>query len=560
MKRITKRVTALALALTMALGLSACGQTGTGAQSDEEQITLSIGITASPLVTEWENNKFTLWLEEQTGYNIEFVFFSTENSAQQLATMVAGNEKLPDILCLSLGEAVRRTYGEDGYLLDLGANFFDNEEVMKNYEYDDLLAKYAAPDILERVYTEGRDSEGRWWSFPYVSASINARPTTMMYINKTWLDKLGLEMPTNTEELIAVAEAFKTQDPNGNGIADEIPMLGKAGAGSVGDISRWLINNWIYLNDTHLLNVTDEGEIYLPYDQEEYREALKYCNELCERGLLSELCWSIKDNSELKAIWTPVDEVAKVGIVGGNITLSTNAGNPVMYEYEPLPPFEGACVSLNPVSINWYYNYITTDCEHPEAAFDLLCTMASPEGSRWQRYGEEGVDWEWATDYETGRKGIKVLNADAYGGSTDSTWGKIYNAFYWQNEEGKDLSPNYVADPNPPGNEDWATVRQNKYEEHAKLCVAAEGNNPKNRVYAINYSTEEREAMGNCDVDIWNFIGSQRGRFIVGELDINSDNDWENYVDELYSLGAQTFIDQSQSAYDRIQAMKAEQH
>ena len=31
---------------------------------------------------------------------------------------------------------------------------------------------------------------------------------------KTWLDNLGLETPTTTDELKAVLEAFATQDPN----------------------------------------------------------------------------------------------------------------------------------------------------------------------------------------------------------------------------------------------------------------------------------------------------------------------------------------------------------
>ena len=48
-----------------------------------------------------------------------------------------------------------------------------------------------------------------------------------MLINKlrVYVERFeGLDMPTNTEELKDVLKAFKTQDPNGNGKADEIPM------------------------------------------------------------------------------------------------------------------------------------------------------------------------------------------------------------------------------------------------------------------------------------------------------------------------------------------------
>lgn len=43
-------------------------------------------------------------------------------------------------------------------------------------------------------------------------------------INKVWLDKLGLEVPTTLAELKEVLIAFRDGDPNGNGIQDEIPM------------------------------------------------------------------------------------------------------------------------------------------------------------------------------------------------------------------------------------------------------------------------------------------------------------------------------------------------
>ena len=41
-----------------------------------------------------------------------------------------------------------------------------------------------------------------------------------------WLDNLGLEVPRTWDEMAAVAEAFVTQDPDGNGEADTIGILG----------------------------------------------------------------------------------------------------------------------------------------------------------------------------------------------------------------------------------------------------------------------------------------------------------------------------------------------
>ena len=136
--------------------------------------------------------------------------------------MISGGEKLPDLLlCFSFGSGVIKMLGDGGYIRDLGAEFFDNPEVMKNYDYDDMIKKNLDPEVLKLLYTYGRDGEGRWFAFPSVSNGANDRPATMAYINRQWLDNLGLEMPTSLDELYDVCKAFATQDPNGNGKSDE---------------------------------------------------------------------------------------------------------------------------------------------------------------------------------------------------------------------------------------------------------------------------------------------------------------------------------------------------
>lgn len=47
-----------------------------------------------------------------------------------------------------------------------------------------------------------------------------------MWIRKDWLDDLGLELPQTLEELETVARAFVEQDPDGNGKADTIGIMG----------------------------------------------------------------------------------------------------------------------------------------------------------------------------------------------------------------------------------------------------------------------------------------------------------------------------------------------
>ena len=40
-----------------------------------------------------------------------------------------------------------------------------------------------------------------------------------LFINKKWLDNLGLKMPETYDELVTVLQAFKDKDANGNGMS-----------------------------------------------------------------------------------------------------------------------------------------------------------------------------------------------------------------------------------------------------------------------------------------------------------------------------------------------------
>ncbi|MCF0253329.1 MAG: hypothetical protein HUK26_03230, partial [Duodenibacillus sp.] len=66
----------------------------------------------------------------------------------------------------------------------------------------------------------------------------------VMFINKTWLDKLGLEVPTTLSQLRDVLIAFRDNDCNGNGDPnDEVPMDFNGWFGAAYSLSN-LIGSW----------------------------------------------------------------------------------------------------------------------------------------------------------------------------------------------------------------------------------------------------------------------------------------------------------------------------
>lgn len=154
--------------------------------------------------------------EEQTGVNIEWTVIPSTSQAERIATTFASGE-LPDLFVNMLNNSDVLTYGMSGALLPIS----DYLEYMPNFSsiletMPDVKAAVTMPD--GKIY--GLPQINMWSVWP----GNGVYQRSSVFINKNWLEKLGLEVPTTTDELIEVLRAFKEQDPNGNGIADEIPL------------------------------------------------------------------------------------------------------------------------------------------------------------------------------------------------------------------------------------------------------------------------------------------------------------------------------------------------
>ena len=107
-----------------------------------------------------------------------------------------------------------------------------------------------------------------------------------MMINKVWLDNLGLEIPETWDELYDVLVAFKTRDPNGNGVADEIPMDWAPGTGGFnvtvllagyGIAAPYPYGNGLYV---------ENGKVGNFFADPRYKELVQFLNK-CFSGLVN---------------------------------------------------------------------------------------------------------------------------------------------------------------------------------------------------------------------------------------------------------------------------------
>ncbi|WP_224725074.1 extracellular solute-binding protein [Paenibacillus vietnamensis] len=235
MKRKTSRFAVVLIILALfATALAACSggeSTGsTGSTSEERDSTEQ----TEPLtkLTYWVElfpdaaaimksyGEVTAWkeIEAKTGVQVEFQHPAQGQLGEQFNLMVASN-KLPDVVDFAWNnypggaqKAIR-----DKKIIPLNDYLDDAPNLKKLFD--------AHPEWRKMASTDDGDMIG----FPFIREDVTQQVFLGPAIRKDWLDKLNLAVPTTIDEWHTVLKAFKEQDPNGNGEADEIPILIPAG-------------------------------------------------------------------------------------------------------------------------------------------------------------------------------------------------------------------------------------------------------------------------------------------------------------------------------------------
>lgn len=265
---MTKRLCSLLLALVLVLSLAPMSF---ASAEDAYDFTVMLPTSSADAST----FPITQLFEEKTGYKVDYLEVSPAAAAEQTQLMWMSGD-YPDVIVTSgLGTSLGITdndiyrYAGEGIIVDL-APYLTNPEIMPNFN------KYMRDfewDLL-------KDSEGRIYGFPIMMESMIDRG---LAINKVWLDKLGLAVPETPEELMNAWKAFKDGDPNGNGLADEIPFSTELVwnnaletlnpmFGMFGTSGGWQVDN--------------EGKVFFGQTTEDYKEGIKWFREAYAAGLL----------------------------------------------------------------------------------------------------------------------------------------------------------------------------------------------------------------------------------------------------------------------------------
>lgn len=547
-KKMKKRIISLLMVATMLCGLFVgCGKN----DKKKGDGVLTVGMPQVMSVTDYDDNYLTKYLEEKIGADIEFIYFNDSSAAmeQQLSLMCASEEALPDVLW-GFQDVDRDTmivYGEDEYLIDL-TDLID--EYGTNYK---AMLKKLPKETRERVDKLCvNPNDGAIYGMPMISDESMDDLQVMSYINKKWLDKLGLQVPTTTDELYNVLKAFKANDPNGNGENDEIPIVGtQNGIASEGTVTEYIINAFVEYDKSTIFNVKN-GKVWSPVATAEWREALKYMNKLVSEGLMSDLSFTLDSHNEYISTVIGNDDIPRVGIFVGHPAAFTSSDTTALAEYVALPALKDATgsgkggLTMTKKPTVRLSSFITADCEDTELAMKFLDAMYDENTAAIMRNGEEGVDWERAEgkNYLGTDCVVKVINANAYF-EGNSTWGRLGGIFgdnkYCTTIMDGSLEEGIIKDTN------------RLYQESYQIKKDAEkaGSIPKETARELLYTDEEREVISDYFETYKSFVKQFIATTATGSKNINDDAVWNAYVAELETYEESKLMKITQTAFDR---------
>ena len=205
-----KKLIALLLAVVCILSVCAgcggkSGNGGSNSGADDENVTLTIGLPVDANVLDLDNNALTKYLEEKTGYELKFQKYASGSEiATNITTTTLAGEKLPDILFgIDLGSASLRSFGENGYFMDLQDYFADRDGASKIF-WDRLEENLEQWEIDEIVNDMTEIETGAIYAVPTLETSPIDIMDYQVWINQEWLDKVNLPMPTTPDELYNV--------------------------------------------------------------------------------------------------------------------------------------------------------------------------------------------------------------------------------------------------------------------------------------------------------------------------------------------------------------------
>lgn len=511
--------------------VTACGSGGKPAAEKQPKQQTVVNPTGFPIVEEpikltffagkaasapadW--NALPVWREyaKQTNIEVDFQLTPAESLAEKRNLVLSGGDYPDAFHTARLSANDLMNYGSQGIFIPLN-------DLIDQYapNFKKLLEEH--PEVKKGLTMP----DGNIYSFPtfYDPNFKSVLIGTKLWYNQAFLTALGMKEPETTDEYYEYLKAVKTQDPNKNGKADEIPYAG-SGIGSLLDELKgaWGLGNRGNIHGRMDMDPQSGKLRFIPTDPR-YKEVLEYLNKLYKEGLMVQDIMTI-EGPQVNAL---MDE----GLVGSAETNSPHAIGGVTIEH-----FVGAPTLKGPYGDQIFSRarsplidvgafVITDKNQHPEATVRWIDHFYSEEGSKLFFMGVKDVSY--------------VENPD---GSIEYTEEAL-------KEQSKFVS--WAGGFYPAMLTDKTFKAGEATEPSLAAAAKVEGQWPEEVWPQFTYTQEELTQFTPLHTDINKYVDEMTAKFVVGDVPFS---EWDKYVSTIEKMGLSQYLEIYTAAYDRYKA------
>ena len=504
-----------------------------------EPTKLTIWVPEEIRILDWKTNLQTQLLEEMGNFDLEFETIPSADyeTKVNMALTIGDVEDLPDVI-ITYGTSLTSVweYAQAETILPL-TDYYNDPEVAVNITeaYERTGVKYTDQLICP---------DGNIYGIAYFNQSYGNEYPHKMWIYKPWLDALEAEVPTTTEEYYELLKKVSETDLNGNGKEDEIGLAGDTG--SYYGYFQYLMNAFVYAGDPQY-KVVESGVISAAFATEEWKDGLKYIRQLFDEGLILSESLTM-DTTQLRALLNGEEQTVFSFCHMG----SGEAQNSDDYIcIDTLTGPEGVNYATYRPSTAVTDIMVTANCENPEAAFRLGDCLSSEHLSICTRWGEEGVNWDYAENVEDLSGYVPTVEGYEFSIVLHD------NDAFWSSSEAQNASWRHIGPYvrqygilNGIANDPEALSPYYTERNRAWALYQTSGHNPEETATVLNYSTEESALIADLETSLLNYVDEFKAGALSGNLDI--DAGWESYLAELDKIGVDNWLETVQVAYDRI--------
>lgn len=540
--KTVKRMLTVSLAICMAATMmTGCGKKkvelndGTFQEVDKAELEFPLkektkltGMISFPPNTESNPNNRTIFkrLQEQTNVEIDWTAIQSDQWGDKIALSMANPEELSDfVFSAGFGDSDLLKYADQGIIIAL-------EEYIDAY-MPNLKAVF---DKYPEYRTMCTDTEGHIWAFPWIE-QLGSEKTAiqtvgnMSFINKKWLDFLGLEIPETVDEFEQVLIAFRD---NASKLQTEFGIEGSIIPMSCivndGDQDPAILINGFGegygdADKGRHIAVTDDKKVICAATQEGYKKGIQWLHKLKEEGLI--------DPEAFTQEWSTYVSKGKSGRYG--VCFSWDVANiDNLKDWVPLPALTADTTNITPQNGSFTSGFdrgrcvVTAVAKNPALVCAWLDQMYAPMQSLQNNWGTYGEDDEFDI-FEMGKNEegedmlkhaplgdaspVEVREAECVGGPL-----AILDEYY-----GK-----YVTCP------DDAQYRLDWIEEYYTPDMHTKYVYPN-----VFMNREDTEELSNLQADIEKTIKAKKSEWIMEGF---TDADWDEYIKSLEAYGLEDYL------------------